>query len=169
MGAAAFLAADDATVIGVADDVAIPFVLLAAWILSRRPAHEVEQTGEAARDAVAEAVNVIGQILLAAKVGEQVRSLSDQIVIHLARILGTTVGSQPPDHQRDPDRDRPHWWKEIKNFLRQIRDKGLTPKQLLRELRKRFSPEQLAEIRDALRRAAKRMGEDPPDFPPVGP
>jgi hypothetical protein len=151
------------------------FVLLGVWYLRERAvreraAHEDEQIGEAAHEAVTEAVNVIGQILLAATVGEQVRSLSNQIVIHLARILGTTVGGQPPDHQEDPNPDqRPHWWKELKNFLRQIRDKGLTPKQLLRELRKRFSPEQLAEIRDALRRAAKRMGEDPPDFPPVGP
>jgi hypothetical protein len=169
-GVAVGLAADDVTAVGVVDDVAIPFVLFAAWMLSRRSAHEVERTGEAARDAVAEAVRIIGQIVLSQQVGNQVRGLTNVIVIHLARILGTAVGGKPPDHQEDPERDRPHWWTEIKNFLRQIRDKGLTPKQLLRELGKEFSLERLAEIREALRRAAaEMMGEDPPDFPPAMP
>ena len=173
LGATAVLAADDVTGVGVADDVAIPFTLLAAgalalgaMILSRSP-RDIQRTGEAARDAVAEAIRTIGQIVLAQRIGDQVRGLTTQIVIHLARILGTTVSGQPPDHQQDPERDRPHWWTEIKNWLRQIQDKGLTPRQLLRELRRRFSDEQLAEIREAIREAARRMGEDPPDFPPT--
>lgn len=173
LGASAVLVADDATVVGVADDVALPFTLAAAGILAlgawiaRSSAADIQRTGDAARDAVAQAVRAIGQILLAQRVGDQVRGLSVQVVIHLARILGTTVSGQPPDHQGDPERDRPHWWTEIKNWIRQISDKGLSPKQLLRELRRRFSDEQLREIRDAIREAARRMGEDPPDFPPT--
>ena len=109
------------------------------------------------------------QLLLqiAMRVGDQVRSLTGQLAIHLARFLGTSVSGRPPDHQRDPKRDRPHWWTEIKNFIKEIQSKGLSKKQLLRELLKKFSPEQLAEIREALRRVAEAMGEDPPDFPPI--
>ncbi|HYP19463.1 MAG TPA: hypothetical protein VEY08_05260, partial [Chloroflexia bacterium] len=173
LGVAGVLAADDVTGVGVADDVVLPFVLLAAGALAlgawatSSPTRDIERTGQAARDAVEEAIETMGQILMAQQVGNQVRGLTTQVVIHLARILGTTVGGQPPDHQNDPDRDRPHWWTEIKNFIQQIRSKGLSPRQLLRELRREFSDAQLSEIREALRQAARRMGEDPPDFPPM--
>jgi hypothetical protein len=173
LGAAGVLAADDVTVVGGLNDVAIPFVLLAAGVLAlgawarSSSTRDIERTGQAAQQAVEEAIQTIGQILMAQQVGNQVRGLTAQVVIHLARILGTTVGGQPPDHQNDPDRDRPHWWNEIKTFIRQIRDKGLSPRQLLRELRKQFNEAQLSEIREALRQAARRMGEDPPDFPPT--
>lgn len=173
--AAGGLAADDVTVIGVGDDVAIPFVLLGAaalaaigWSLSSSPL-EMEQAQRAARDAVTEAIASIGQVVLAQRVGEQVRGLTGIILVHLARFLGEAVGGQPPDHQGDPERDRPHWWVEIKNWIREIHQKGLSPRQLLRELRKRFSDQQLGEMREALRRIAEMMGEDPPDFPPAFP
>lgn len=173
LASTAVIAADDATVIGVADDIAIPFTLLAAGVmgfagwLASSSAKDIQRTGDAARDAVARAIRTIGQILMAQKIGEQVRGLTEVVVIHLARILGTTVSGKPPDHQRDPNRDRPHWWREIKNALQQIRDKGLSPKQLLRELRKRFTQQQLSEIREAIRKVAKLMNEEPPDFPPT--
>jgi hypothetical protein len=169
------LAADDVTGIGVADDVAIPFTLLAAAAFGiaalalTASLAQRQEANRAAAEAVKEAISKIGQIVLAAQVGQKIRGLTSQIIIHLARILGTTVGGQPPDHQQDPNRDRNHWWKEIKNFLQQIADQGLSPKQLLRELGKEWSPETLAEIREALRRAAELMGEDPPDFPPAMP
>jgi hypothetical protein len=175
LGATGVLVADDATGIGVADDVAIPFTLLAAGVLAAgawalgSSEREIRQSGEAAERAVSEAISAIGQILLAKRVGEQVRSLTGQVAIHLARFLGEAVGGRPPDHQNDPENDRPHWWREIKNFVRQIKDKGLSDRQLLRELRKRFSDEQLGEIRRALREVARRMGEDPPNFPPAVP
>jgi hypothetical protein len=57
--------------------------------------------------------------------------------------------------------------KEIKNFIKQIKDQGLTPKQLWRELSKRFTKEQIEAILQALKDAAKKVGEDPPDFPPI--
>jgi hypothetical protein len=104
---------------------------------------------------------------VALRVGDKVRGLTTQIVIHLARILGSAVAGRPPDHQEDPKRDRPHWWTEIMNFVKQILDQGLTRKQLLRELLKEFSEEQLKEIAEAMRRAAELLGEDPPDFPPT--
>jgi hypothetical protein len=104
---------------------------------------------------------------MAQQTGKVVRGLTAQIVVHLARILGKTVNGQPPDHQGDPKKDRPHWWKEIVNWIKQILEKGLTNKQLIRELAENYSPEQLAEIREALRDAAKLLGEDPPNFPPA--
>jgi hypothetical protein len=173
LAASGTLAADDLTVIGIADDVAIPFTLAAAGLLAigalilTSSDVEIRRTGQFAQDAVAEAIEAMGQILLAQKVGEQVRGWAGQVVVHLARILGTTVAGMPPDHQNDPKRDKPHWWKEIKNWIEQIRKKELSPRQLLRELRKKFSDEQLAEIREAIRKAAKELGEDPPDFPPT--
>lgn len=173
LGASAVLAADDATIFGIGDDIALPFTLLAAgafalggWIASSS-ARDIAKSGRAAQEAVSRAIETIGQIVLASQVGDKVRGLTAPIVLHLARILGTTVCGQPPDHQQDPNRDRPKWWTEIKNFIKQIRDKNLSPKQLMRELRKKFTTEQLAEIRSALRRAAEMLKEDPPDFPPA--
>jgi hypothetical protein len=107
------------------------------------------------------------QVLMAQQMGKVIRANTTQLMIHLARILGETVGGQPPDHQRDPERDRPHWWKEVKNFIQQIMKYGLSGKQLLRILREQFTEEQLVAIRAALRRAAQAVGEDPPDFPPT--
>ncbi|MBV9505931.1 MAG: hypothetical protein JO323_13095 [Acidobacteriia bacterium] len=106
-------------------------------------------------------------LLMSQQAGKKIRGLTAQIRIHAARVLGTTVGGKPPDHQKDPKRDRPHWWKEIKEWLRQIREKGLSDKQLARELEERFSKEELDEIREALRRAAEQMNDEPPDFPPT--
>jgi hypothetical protein len=167
------LVADDLTGFGIADDVAIPFVLVAAagagllaWGLSSSAADKARAL-DAARVAVSDAIAALGTILMAAKAGDKIRSLTDQTAIHLARILGTDVGGMPPDHQNDPERDRPHWWKEVKNFVKQIKDQGLSPKQLGRELSKRFTKEQFEAIMKALKDAAKKMGEDPPDFPPV--
>lgn len=175
LGATAVLVADDMTGIGVADDVAIPFTLLAAGVLAVGAAIvasstlEIQCSQQSARDAVTEVIRAIGQILLAQRVGRQVSGHTNQIAIHLARILGTAVAGRPPDHQEDPERDRPHWWTEIMTYIQQIRRTGLSPRQLLRELRRRFSEEQLTQIREALREAAHRLGEDPPNFPPAIP
>ena len=73
----------------------------------------------------------------------------------------------PPDHQRDPERDKPHWWEEILNLIKEITKHGLSPKQLGRELSKKFTKEQVDAIIAALRKAAELLGKDPPDFPPV--
>lgn len=172
MVAGTALVADDVSGVGAADDVLLPFVALATLIVhvrTRAPASDLELQAamnqlEASIDAAAHA----GQaVLMAQQVGTQIRSWTSRIARHLARMLGRTVGGEPPDHQRDPEGDRRHWWKELMTLLDSVMKKALTPKQLLRELMKKFTPEQLAEIRQAFREAAKLMKQDPPDFPPV--
>ncbi len=74
------------------------------------------------------------------KLGKQIRGKTYQIIVHLARILGQAVADYQPDHQQNPGRDRSHWWQEIKEWLRQIRDMGWSEKQLLRELPKGVRP-----------------------------
>jgi hypothetical protein len=101
------------------------------------------------------------------KVGDEIRSKTVQLQIHLARILGSEVGGMPPDHQNDPERDRPGWWKEVLNFIRQISDEGLTPKQMGRELAKKFTKAEFEAIMAALKKAAEFLGKDPPNYPPV--
>ena len=101
------------------------------------------------------------------RIGDQIRSHTQNLIIHLARILGSDVAGMPPDHQRDPERDKPHWWEEILNLIKEITKHGLSPKQLGRELSKKFTKEQVDAIIAALRKAAELLGKDPPDFPPV--
>jgi hypothetical protein len=174
LGATAVLAADDVTGIGIADDVAIPFTLLAAAVfgmaaLALAPgAQERARSLEAAQRAVVDAIEAIGTIVMAADVGKQIRSDTENLAIHLARLLGVAVAGMPPDHQGDPPgRNDNHWWTEIKNFVNSIVRRELTPKQLWRELSKKFTAEQIKDIMDALRRAAEKMGGDGPNFPPV--
>jgi hypothetical protein len=73
----------------------------------------------------------------------------------------------PPDHQRDPERDRAHWWSKILSFIKEVTKHGLTPKQLGRELSKAFAKQQIEEIISALKKAAELLGKEPPDFPPA--
>lgn len=103
----------------------------------------------------------------AQQVGKGIRGHTTQIAIHLARFLNRSVSGKDPDHQRDPNRDKPSWWSDIKKFIQFILRQGLTQKQLLRELLKGFTAGQLAEIRTAIVEVAKAMGEEPPDFPPT--
>jgi len=102
-------------------------------------------------------------VLMARAVGEQVRGNTIVVARHLARLLGEPVGGYQPDEPRDPRNFR-HWWREIKTHLKNIRDKSLSPKQLRRELRKRFTEEQIQSIKDALRSATEQMQEEPPEF-----
>lgn len=171
---AGVLAADDVTVVGVVDDVAIPPVLIAAgvagllYLALRSPDSEIQAAAARLNSWTAEATKVMAGILLAQKVGKEVSSKTVQLAIHLARILGSPVGGQDPDHQKDPNRDKNHWWNEIKSFVKQIADEGLTPKQLAREFAKyKVTREMVAEILAALKTAAKMMEEELPNFPPV--
>ncbi len=100
--------------------------------------------------------------MLAQRAKKKVNALFAQIIIHLARILGKTVAGKPPDHQDEPDRNRPHWWKEIKNFLKQIRAEGLSEAQLRKILEDAFSTEEVEAVMKALRQAAEMMGESEP-------
>jgi hypothetical protein len=168
------LLADDATGIGVADDIAIPPVLVVAGVaallaLALRSSDADVQTAAARLNSwTAEATKVMTAVLMAQKVGKEVSSKTKQLAQHLARILNTPVGGMPPDHQKDPDRDKNHWWGEIKNFVKQIVDEGLSPKQLARELTKYgVTREMVEEIVAALTKAAAEMEEAIPKFPPV--
>lgn len=170
--AAAAVAADDVTGIGAADDVLLPILGLAALTAHLRteaPASEAEFRAALERldGALEAAVRAGHTVRMAQQAGLKSRSLTRNVAQHLARILGRSVGGMPPDHQEDPEPTRPHWWSELKGYIEQIRRLKYTPKQLLRELRKDFTEEQLREIREAAREAAKLMRDDPPDFPPL--
>jgi hypothetical protein len=174
LAAAGFLAADDATVIGVLDDpLIVPALAVAAGAgvvaaLQRASAnHDRAAALDAARETLRQVTTTIADIVFAAKVGDQIRSHTGLLALHLARILGSEVAGMPPDHQNDPERDKPHWWTEVLNFVKQITKHGLSPKQLWRELSKEYTREQIEAIIAALRKAAEALGKDPPDFPPV--
>lgn len=105
------------------------------------------------------------------RVGDQIRSLTAELAQHLARLTGSEVAGMPPDHQRDPDRDKKHWCGEIKNLIKEIAKHKLTPKQMWRELSKKYTKEQIEEIIATLKKVASTfrevLEEDPPDYPPV--
>jgi hypothetical protein len=88
---------------------------------------------------------------------------------HLARLLGlASVGGVPPGEPPGNGDGDKHWWHEIKAFLKNIQDshKGASYKQVMRELLKEFTEEQIDDIALRLVEAAKKMGERPPPFLP---
>ena len=101
-------------------------------------------------------------VLFTQRAKKQVTGLSGQLIIHLARLLDETVAGKQPDHQGDPNRDRDHWWKEIKNFIRLIRSKGFSDAQLRKILEDAFGNTNVDAVIEALRQAAKIMGESIP-------
>lgn len=169
------IVADDATGVGVADDPLLIIVglgMLATWLLTRSPPSDAQLQGawSSLVDAI-KAVATAGEVLIALKLnGDKIRGNTERLAEHLARILaiaavGGVPSGEPPKNNNDND---PHWWKEIKAFLKNIRD-GIgdaSRKQVMRELRKKFSEEQIAEIERRLIEAAQRMGEPPPPFLP---
>lgn len=173
VGAGAVVA-DDATGVGVADDpllILIGLAALAVLVATRPPASSGDL--QAAWDALASSVRTVAQLgtgLIALKLnGDKIRGNTGQLAAHLARLLGRgSVGGVPSGEPPGNGQDDNHWWKEIKAFLKNIRD-GIgdgSRKQVMRELLKRFTPEQIAEIEKALVEAAKKMGEPPPPFLP---
>lgn len=99
--------------------------------------------------------------ILAQKVKKKVKGLFQQIIIHLARLLSEPVAGKPPDHQDDPERDRPHWWQEIKSFVTQIQAEHLSEAQLRKILEDAFSPEDVDAVIEALKQASEIMGDPP--------
>lgn len=100
---------------------------------------------------------------LAQRVKKKIKALFGQIVIHLARLLGETIGGKPPDHQDDePEKSYSHWWKEIKIFVKQIKAEGFSESQLLKILEDDYSIEDIYAIFEALRKAAEKMEDLPP-------
>ncbi|HEY9848242.1 MAG TPA: hypothetical protein V6D28_02190 [Leptolyngbyaceae cyanobacterium] len=62
-----------------------------------------------------------------------------------------------PIIRTDPEQDRPHWWKEIKNFINQIEDEGLSEAQLRKILEDTYTKEEVDAVIKALRQASEMM------------
>jgi hypothetical protein len=167
------LAADDVTAVGVADDVAIPFVVVGAIVLTGIAAFsggpkptmlDYAPARKAVEAALRQMTDLLGISTAMAVQGERARGQIKNLAKHLARLLVlASVGGHPPEEppKKNNDDDK-HWWSEIKaslkNFLQAT--KGASHKQVLRELLKYYSEAQLAEIEAALARAEELMGEN---------
>jgi hypothetical protein len=169
------IAADDVTGVGVADDPLLILVgigMLATLLLTRAPASD-QQLAQSWSNVITNLVTVAaaGTTLVALKInGDRLRGNTGQLAVHLARLLALASvagvpSGEPPKNNNDND---PHWWKEIKAFLKNIQSAigDASRKQVLRELGKKFTEEQILEIERLLAEAAKRMGEPPPPFLP---
>jgi hypothetical protein len=167
------LAIDDVTGIGVADDVAIPFVIVGAAALSAitlmtgGPKPVTLDYGPA-RAKVEAALQQMADLLAVSTAmavqGARAAGELRNAATHLARLLALgSVGGRPPgEPPKKNDRDDKHWWTEIKASLKNYfqATKGASNKQVMRELLKRGLTEaQLAEIEAALVRAEQMMGE----------
>lgn len=123
------LAADDVTAVGVAADVAIPFVVVGAIVLTGLaaftggPKPTMLDYGPA-RKAVEAALRQMTDLLAVStalavqteRAAGQVRNLAT----HLARLLGlASVGGHPPgEPPKKNDSNDKHWWAEIKASLK---------------------------------------------------
>jgi hypothetical protein len=129
----------------------------------------LNRAGDAAKAQLRRIEDYIGHIFPSIKT-PQLLGNTRQVAIHLARLLRLSeVGGMPPEEDPDPGNDNDkHWWKEIKTFLKNIQQaiKGASRRQVMRELGKEFTEEQILEIERRLIEAAKKMGEDPPPFLP---
>jgi hypothetical protein len=116
---------------------------------------------------VAVGVGAGGAVVAAGYDDDAIRSWTKQIADHLSDLLDETVGGCYRGHRRNPKYDESHWWDEIKGFIERIRNEGASKRQMEKVLREsRFNEAQREEIRKALERAAKKMGEDPLPLPP---
>lgn len=167
------LAADDVTAVGVADDVAIPFVVVGAIVLTGIAALsggpkptmlDYAPAKKAVEAALRQMTDLLAISTTMAVQGEQARGQMRNLAMHLARLLvlasvGGHSPKEPPKKNNDNDK---HWWSEIKaslkNFLQAT--KGASRKQVLRELLKKYSEAQIVEIETALARAEELMGEN---------
>lgn len=166
------LAADDVTAVGVADDVAIPFVVVGAIVLtgiaafSGGPKPTLLDYGPA-KTAVQAALRQMTDLLAISSAmaiqGERARGQIRNVAKHLERLLVlASVGGHPPDEPpKKGDKDDKHWWTEIKASVKEFLQatKGASRKQILRELLQKYSEAQIAEIETALARAEAMMGE----------
>jgi hypothetical protein len=167
------LAADDVTAVGIADDVAIPFVVVGAIVLTGIAALsggpkptmlDYAPARQAVEAALRQMTDLLAISTAMAVQGERARGQMKNLAVHLARLLVlASVGGHPPEEppKKNNDDDK-HWWSEIKasvkNFLQAT--KGASRKQILRELLKYYNEAQLAEIEAALARAEDMMGEN---------
>ncbi|MCG8423119.1 MAG: DUF4157 domain-containing protein [Proteobacteria bacterium] len=169
--------ADDATGVGVADDPLLILVgigLAATWLFTRSPAssRELARSWQSLICSL-EAIAAASTTVLALRIkGDQLRGNTERLAEHLARLLavasvGGVPSGEPPSNNNDND---PHWWKEIKAFLKNIQSsiKGASRKQVMRELLRKgkFTEQQIRDIANKLVEAANKMGEPPPPFLP---
>jgi len=167
------LAIDDVTGIGVADDVAIPFVIVGAAALSAialvtgGPKPVTLDYGPA-RAKIEAALRQMADLLAVSTAmavqGERAQGQLKNVAVHLARLLVlASVGGHPPgEPPKKDDRNDKHWWAEIKASLKAYfqATKGASNKQIMRELLKRgFTEAQIADLEAALARAEQMMGE----------
>ena len=167
------LAVDDVTGIGVADDVAIPFVIVGAAALSAialvtgGPKPVTLDYGPA-RAKIEAALRQMADLLAVSTAmavqGARAKGQLENVAAHLARLLvlasvGGFPSGEPP---KKDDRNDKHWWAEIKASLKAYfqATKGASKKQIMRELLKQgFTEAQIVEIEAALARAEQMMGE----------
>lgn len=167
------LAADDVTAVGVADDVAIPFVVVGAIVLTGIAALssgpkptmlDYAPAKKAVEIALRQMTDLLAISTALAVQTDRARGQIRNVATHLARILVlASVGGHPPgEPPKKNDRDDKHWWSEVKaslkNFLQAT--KGASRKQIMRELLRYYSEDQIAEIEAALARAEEMMGEN---------
>lgn len=167
------LAADDVTAVGVADDVAIPFVVVCAIVLTGIAALsggpkptmlDYAPARKAVEAALRQMTDLLAISTAMAVQGERARGQIKNLAVHLSRLLVlASVGGHPPDEppKKNNDDDK-HWWSEIKASLKNFfqATKGASRKQIIRELLKYYSEAQLVEIEAALARAEEIMGEN---------
>lgn len=123
------LAADDVTAVGVVDDVAIPFVVVGAIVLTGVAAFTAGPKPTMldyapARTAVEAALRQMTDLLAISTAmavqGERARGQMKNLAVHLARLLAmASVGGHPPDEppKKNDDNDK-RWWSEIKALSR---------------------------------------------------
>lgn len=167
------LAADDVTAVGVADDVAIPFVVVGAIILTGIAALsggpkptmlDYAPAKNAVQSALRQMTDLLAISTAMAINGEGARGQISNVAVHLARLLAlASVGGHPPNEppKKNDDNDK-HWWSEIKGSFRKYLQatKGASRKQIMRELLKGYTEAEIAEIEQALARAEEMMGEN---------
>jgi hypothetical protein len=169
---AAALAADDVAGVGVADDVAIPFVIVAAvalsaaalvWTTPKPPILDYAPARTKVEAALRQMTDLVRISKAIAIQGPRASGQLGNVAVHLARLLavgavGGRPSGEPPKQNNDNDN---HWWSEIKASLKQFfqATKDASRKQILRELLKDYTEAQIAEIEAALSRAETLMGE----------
>lgn len=109
------------------------------------------------------AARAAAAVLFAQSAKKKAVSVFEELNIHLARLLRRPVNGKSPDHQGNPGGwDDNHWWGEIKNFAKIIRDLGLSERQLRKLISDAFGAEKVDLVLAALLEAMRRMGDNVP-------
>jgi hypothetical protein len=154
------LAVDDVTGVGVADDLAIPFVIVGAKVVKL----DFGPAQKAVEAALREMTDLLAISAAIAVQGPRAAGQLGNVAVHLARLLVlASVGGHPPGEppKKNKDNDN-HWWTEIKASIKNFfqATKGASRKQIMRELVKAgYTEAEIAEIEATLAQAEAQMGE----------